>query len=88
MIVMICFQHIFFSELIIQRSEKKADALVQRACRTQEKEVSVPASSMLPTKSNDEKSLSDDLLCPLCKSIYVDAVITPCCHHSFCDECK
>lgn len=29
-----------------------------------------------------------DLLCPLCKQVYRDAVITPCCSLSFCDDCK
>lgn len=29
----------------------------------------------------------DDLLCPLCKQVYRDAVIAPCCRDHFCDEC-
>ncbi|UJR30003.1 hypothetical protein I4U23_017549 [Adineta vaga] len=77
------------AQLIVENSEKKADALAQRARQFQEKGVLPPAPppSMLPTKSADEDLPSEDLLCPICKQIYNDAVITPCCHNSFCDEC-
>jgi hypothetical protein len=43
---------------------------------------------MLPKKSADEETPPNDLLCPICNQICIDAVITPCCHNSFCDECK
>ncbi|CAF1020088.1 unnamed protein product [Rotaria sordida] len=77
------------AQLIIEKSEKKADALAQRARQFQEKGVLPPAPppSMLPTKSTDEDTPPDDLLCPVCIKVYTDAVITPCCHNSFCDEC-
>ncbi|CAF4633613.1 unnamed protein product [Rotaria sp. Silwood1] len=77
------------AQLIIEKSEKKADALAQRARQFQEKGVLPPAPppSMLPKKSADEDTPPDDLLCPVCKKVYTDAVITPCCHNSFCDEC-
>jgi hypothetical protein len=86
-------KEIFFyisSQLFVEKSEKKADALAQRARQFQEKGVLPPAppSSMLPTKSVDEEIPPNDLLCPICKQVYTDAVITPCCHNSFCDECK
>lgn len=78
------------SQLFIEKSEKKADALAQRARQFQEKGVLPPAPppSMLPTKSADDEPPPDDLLCPICKQVYTDAVITPCCHNSFCDECN
>jgi len=64
----------FFSELLIENSDKKGG---------------VPsAPSILLAKSADEELPPDDLLCPICKKIYFDAVITPCCHNSFCDDCK
>lgn len=75
---------------MVAKSEKKADALAQRARQFQEKGVLPPAPppSMLPIKSADEEAPPDDLLCLICKQVYNDAVITPCCHNSFCDECK
>ena len=30
----------------------------------------------------------EDILCSICKHVYRDAVITPCCHNNFCDQCK
>lgn len=39
-------------------------------------------------KLAEDEPPSDDLLCPLCKKIFTDAVITPCCGFSFCDACK
>jgi len=60
--------------------------LAQIARQSEEKNVS---SSIPPsTKSTDEDLPPNDLLCPLCKRVYTDAVITPCCNLSFCDECK
>jgi hypothetical protein len=29
-----------------------------------------------------------ELRCPLCKNIFKDAVMIPCCQYSFCDKCK
>ncbi|CAF0940507.1 unnamed protein product [Adineta steineri] len=73
------------AELYIERSEKKADALAQISRQNDEKGVSlsIPSSS----KTTDEDLPPNDLLCPLCKRVYTDAVITPCCNLSFCDEC-
>jgi len=76
-----------YRELYVERIEKKADALAQIARQLDEKNVSsssIPSSS----KSTDEDPPPNDLLCPLCKRVYADAVITPCCNLSFCDECK
>jgi len=76
----------FFSrELYVERIEKK-DALAQVARQTDEKNVS--STIISSTKSTDEELPPNDLLCPLCKRVYIDAVITPCCNLSFCDECK
>ena len=79
-----------FRQLFVEESEKKADALAQRHRQFQEKGVlpPTPSSSMLPTKSADDEQPPDDLLCPICKQVYTDAVIIPCCHNSFCDACK
>ncbi len=72
---------IFFRELYVERIEKKADALAQIARQADEKNVS-------SSKSIDEDLPPNDLLCPLCKQVFTDAVITPCCNLSFCDACK
>ncbi len=72
--------------MYVERIEKKADALAQIARQADEKNVS--SSIQSSSKSNDEDLPPNDLLCPLCKRVYTDAVITPCCNLSFCDECK
>ncbi|CAF1236897.1 unnamed protein product, partial [Adineta ricciae] len=77
------------AQLIIENSEKKADTSAQLTQQFLERDAfpSGPSSSMLPTKSAEEEaSPPNDLLCPICKQIYTDAVITPCCHNSFCDH--
>lgn len=79
-----------FSQLIVEESVKKAGASVQRHRSLPEKDVlpSAASSSVLPGKSTDDEQPPDDLLCPICKQVYTDAVIIPCCHNSFCDACK
>ncbi|CAF3558256.1 unnamed protein product [Rotaria socialis] len=73
------------AELFVARIEKKKDALALLAQQTDEKGVSLPISSS--SKSTDNELPPNDLLCPLCKQVYNDAVITPCCNLSFCDDC-
>lgn len=69
----------FPSALLIENSDKKADALAKRAHLFDEKGAQ---------SSADDERPPEDLLCPICKQIYFDAVIAPCCHNSFCDDCK
>lgn len=76
--------YVIFSELFVARIGRK-ESLVQSGQSVEERGVS---SSMSSTKSTDNESPPNDLLCPLCKRVYFDAVITPCCNLSFCDECK
>ncbi|XP_056594493.1 E3 ubiquitin-protein ligase RBBP6-like [Triplophysa dalaica] len=39
------------------------------------------------TSTPDEDPVPDALLCQICKDLMTDAVMTPCCSNSFCDEC-
>lgn len=39
-----------------------------------------------PTMMNVD--LPAELRCSLCNSIFKEAVMIPCCQHSFCDKCK
>ena len=32
--------------------------------------------------------IPDELLCKICENLMTDAVVIPCCGHSFCDECE
>lgn len=42
-----------------------------------------------PTVSIEKKKeIPDDLICSICKDLFVDAVMIPCCGSSFCDDCK
>lgn len=35
-----------------------------------------------------KQEVPDDLICSICKDLFTDAVMIPCCGSSFCDECK
>lgn len=69
------------ARMLIEDSQKKADALAQRTRNP------IQEKSLSTTKPNENENPPDDLLCPICKEIFRDAVITPCCHQNFCDEC-
>ncbi|CAF2636429.1 unnamed protein product [Rotaria sp. Silwood2] len=73
------------AELYVERIEKKTDQAAQIGRQIDEKGVSSSISSS--SKSTDNELPPNDLLCPLCKQIFTDAVITPCCNLSFCDAC-
>ncbi|XP_068146371.1 E3 ubiquitin-protein ligase RBBP6 [Drosophila tropicalis] len=40
---------------------------------------------VLPVEQNQE--IPEDLICGICRDIFVDAVMIPCCGSSFCDDC-
>jgi len=40
---------------------------------------------VLPAVQNQE--IPEDLICGICRDIFVDAVMIPCCGSSFCDDC-
>ncbi|KAH8237404.1 hypothetical protein KR038_010996 [Drosophila bunnanda] len=40
---------------------------------------------VLPAEQNQE--IPEDLICGICRDIFVDAVMIPCCGSSFCDDC-
>lgn len=42
----------------------------------------------LPAAVPEEKQvIPEDLICAICKDLFTDAVMIPCCGSSFCDEC-
>jgi hypothetical protein len=69
--------------LYVERIERKADAMARQS---DGKNASSSISSS--SRSNDEDLPPNDLLSPLCKRVYTDAVITPCRNLSFRDACK
>lgn len=40
-----------------------------------------------PAPVEKKPEIPDDLICSICKSLFTDAVMIPCCGSSFCDEC-
>lgn len=44
--------------------------------------------SSSPERRLSEEPVPEELLCHLCKDIVKDAVVTPCCANSYCDECE
>ena len=36
----------------------------------------------------DHSKVPSELQCPMCKKLFTDVVVTPCCGESYCDECK
>lgn len=44
-------------------------------------------SKPVPTPVEKKPEIPDDLICSICKSLFTDAVMIPCCGSSFCDDC-
>ncbi|CAF93960.1 unnamed protein product, partial [Tetraodon nigroviridis] len=40
-----------------------------------------------PSSEDDADPIPDELLCPICNDLMVDAVVIPCCGNSYCDDC-
>lgn len=43
--------------------------------------------SVLPPIEKKQE-IPEDLICGICRDLFTDAVMIPCCGSSFCDECK
>ena len=49
-----------------------------------------PAHHFTPTVSSeivDQSKVPGDLQCSICSQLFKDAVVTPCCGVSYCDDC-
>lgn len=42
----------------------------------------------VPPPIEKKQEIPEDLICGICKDLFTDAVMIPCCGSSFCDECK
>ncbi|KAI7810275.1 E3 ubiquitin-protein ligase RBBP6, partial [Triplophysa rosa] len=40
------------------------------------------------SSTSDEDPVLDAFLCQICKDLITDAVMTPCCSNSYCDDCE
>uniref|UniRef100_W8BWN2 E3 ubiquitin-protein ligase RBBP6 n=2 Tax=Ceratitis capitata TaxID=7213 RepID=W8BWN2_CERCA len=48
----------------------------------------IPADFPEPAMTiENKKEIPEDLICSICKDLFVDAVMIPCCGSSFCDDC-
>ena len=45
-------------------------------------------SPVVSSDAHDAKEVPAALQCPMCKKLFNDAVLVPCCGTSYCDECK
>ncbi|XP_062135953.1 LOW QUALITY PROTEIN: uncharacterized protein LOC133845497 [Drosophila sulfurigaster albostrigata] len=51
-------------------------------------EISIePEASKYLMSTEKEQEIPEDLICGICRNIFVDAVMIPCCGSSFCDDC-
>ena len=46
-----------------------------------------PAMQPVQMPPEEKQSIPEDLICGICKDLFTDAVMIPCCGSSFCDEC-
>ena len=46
-----------------------------------------PEPSAQQTIPEEKQQIPEDLICSICKDLFTDAVMIPCCGSSFCDEC-
>lgn len=79
-----------FREHLIEQNRKQNEVHDQVRKRSHSSDRSTDNSMMSSNEStamNTEEPPAD-LLCPLCKNVFVDAVVTPCCQKGFCDECN
>lgn len=47
-------------------------------------EISQP---ITPAVIEPKQEIPEDLICSICKDLFTDAVMIPCCGSSFCDDC-
>ncbi|XP_070493388.1 E3 ubiquitin-protein ligase RBBP6-like isoform X2 [Chironomus tepperi] len=66
------------------RAENKKMTGIPRSLRENPPNMKEPD---LPQIVEQKKEIPEDLLCSICKNIFKDAVMIPCCGSSFCDEC-
>ncbi|KAH8291319.1 hypothetical protein KR054_010566 [Drosophila jambulina] len=66
--------------------EVKRNTGIPRSFRDkQEAAESETSNFVVPAEQNQE--IPEDLICGICRDIFVDAVMIPCCGSSFCDDC-
>ncbi|CAH1719391.1 unnamed protein product [Chironomus riparius] len=66
------------------RAENKKMTGIPRSLRENPPNMKEPET---PQIVEQKKEIPEDLLCSICKNIFKDAVMIPCCGSSFCDEC-
>ncbi|XP_070134389.1 E3 ubiquitin-protein ligase RBBP6 isoform X2 [Drosophila bipectinata] len=66
------------------QQEVKRNTGIPRSFRDKP-EADQEAQFVLPAEQNQE--IPEDLICGICRDLFVDAVMIPCCGSSFCDDC-
>lgn len=50
--------------------------------------VPTPAQPVVAAEPEPAEEVPEDLVCNICKDLFTDAVMIPCCGGTFCDECR
>ncbi|XP_026841678.1 E3 ubiquitin-protein ligase RBBP6 [Drosophila persimilis] len=67
--------------------EVKRNTGIPRSFRDKPDTVTEEEASMFVVPAEQNQEIPDDLICGICRDIFVDAVMIPCCGSSFCDDC-
>lgn len=60
---------------------------IPRTFITQQQQQQQPEDQSQMPQSDRKQKVPEELICSICEDLFTDAVMTPCCGVSFCDEC-
>ncbi|XP_033150691.1 E3 ubiquitin-protein ligase RBBP6 [Drosophila busckii] len=67
--------------------EVKRNTGIPRSFRGKNEILSDQETSKFKIPIENDQDIPEDLICGICRNIFVDAVMIPCCGSSFCDDC-
>ncbi|XP_023171826.2 E3 ubiquitin ligase PARAQUAT TOLERANCE 3 [Drosophila hydei] len=70
-----------------EQFEVKRNTGIPRSFRGKPEITTEQETSNFIVANEKEQEIPEDLICGICRNIFVDAVMIPCCGSSFCDDC-